>query len=89
MFDYPLARLEGLGCKPVRAFKPFWDRKGKTFEDSNGYRIVLQNSELVGRTSRCTAAYGRGGMFIGRKPSARHSVSRSPTLGTRAKLPNV
>jgi hypothetical protein len=43
-YPHPLARLEGLGCKPVRAFNPFWDRKGKTFEDSNGYRVVLQNS---------------------------------------------
>src|SRR5438477_12157741 len=27
-----VARLEGLGCKPVKAFNPYWDKKGKTFE---------------------------------------------------------
>src|SRR5262249_12046603 len=40
-----IARLEGLGYKPVKAFNPFWDRNGKTFEDPDGYRVVLQNSQ--------------------------------------------
>jgi catechol 2,3-dioxygenase-like lactoylglutathione lyase family enzyme len=39
-----VARLEGLGHKPVKAFNPYWDRKGKTFEDPDGYRVVLQNA---------------------------------------------
>jgi hypothetical protein len=39
-----VARLEKLGYKPVKAFNPFWDRRGKTFEDPDGYRVVLQNS---------------------------------------------
>ena len=29
---------------PVEAFNPYWDRLGKTFEDPDGYRIVLQNA---------------------------------------------
>jgi len=40
-----VARLEGLGHKPVEAFNPYWDEKGKTFEDPDGYRIVLQNGD--------------------------------------------
>jgi catechol 2,3-dioxygenase-like lactoylglutathione lyase family enzyme len=38
-----VARLEGLGQAPVKAFNPYWDRQGKTFEDPDGYRVVLQN----------------------------------------------
>ena len=39
-----LARLEGLGYEPVRSFNPYWDKQGKTFEDPDGYRVVLQNA---------------------------------------------
>ncbi len=31
------------GFKPVESFNPYWDVKGKTFEDLDGYRVVLQN----------------------------------------------
>ncbi|MBQ0709331.1 VOC family protein [Ochrobactrum sp. AP1BH01-1] len=37
-------RLQARGFTPVPAFNPYWDRKGKTFEDPDGYRIVLQNA---------------------------------------------
>jgi catechol 2,3-dioxygenase-like lactoylglutathione lyase family enzyme len=37
-------RLVRIGVKPVKSFNPYWDRKGKTFEDPDGYRIVLQNA---------------------------------------------
>jgi catechol 2,3-dioxygenase-like lactoylglutathione lyase family enzyme len=37
-------RLEELGYPPVPAFNPYWDILGKTFEDPDGYRIVLQNA---------------------------------------------
>jgi len=29
----------------VKAFNPYWDRKGLTFEDPDGYRVVLENEE--------------------------------------------
>jgi len=29
---------------PVPAFNPYWDRAGKTFEDPDGYRVVLHNA---------------------------------------------
>ncbi len=38
-----VARMERAGYKPVKAFNTFWDRMGKTFEDPDGYRVVLQN----------------------------------------------
>ena len=39
-----VARLEALGHRPVKAFNPYWDRQGKTYEDPDGYRVVLQNA---------------------------------------------
>jgi uncharacterized damage-inducible protein DinB len=37
-------RLVGLGHRPVASFNPYWDRHGRTFEDPDGYRVVLQNA---------------------------------------------
>ncbi|MFM0222588.1 VOC family protein [Paraburkholderia dipogonis] len=37
-------RLESLGVKSCESENPYWDRQGKTFEDPDGYRIVLQNA---------------------------------------------
>jgi catechol 2,3-dioxygenase-like lactoylglutathione lyase family enzyme len=36
-------RMQRAGFAPVAAFNPYWDREGLTFEDPDGYRIVLQN----------------------------------------------
>jgi hypothetical protein len=38
-----VARMEGSGFPPVASFNPYWDRCGKTFEDPDGYRVVLAN----------------------------------------------
>jgi catechol 2,3-dioxygenase-like lactoylglutathione lyase family enzyme len=38
-----LARMAQAGHRPVPAFNPFWDRGGRTFEDPDGYRVVLYN----------------------------------------------
>jgi catechol 2,3-dioxygenase-like lactoylglutathione lyase family enzyme len=40
-----LVRMESHGYAAVTSFNPYWDRHGKTFEDPDGYRIVLQNVE--------------------------------------------
>ena len=32
------------GFRVVNAYNPYWDRLGKTFEDLDGYRVVLQNA---------------------------------------------
>ena len=37
-------RLEGCGYRAIKAFNPYWDKQGKTFEDPDGYRVVLQNT---------------------------------------------
>jgi len=35
------ARMREAGFVEVPAFNPYWDRGGRTFEDPDGYRIVL------------------------------------------------
>lgn len=37
-------RAHAFGAKPVQAYNPYWDRNGVTFEDPDGYRLVLQNA---------------------------------------------
>lgn len=37
-------RMTAAGHKPVPSFNPYWDAHGKTFEDPDGYRVVLQNA---------------------------------------------
>lgn len=37
-------RLQTQGYAPVEAHNPYWDRQGCTFQDPDGYRIVLQNA---------------------------------------------
>lgn len=39
-----VARMEAAGFVAVPAFNPYWDQQGRTFEDPDGYRIVLHNS---------------------------------------------
>jgi catechol 2,3-dioxygenase-like lactoylglutathione lyase family enzyme len=43
-----VARLENAGYKAAKAFNPYWDKNGKTFEDSDGYRVVIQNATWAG-----------------------------------------
>ena len=37
-------RMRAAGFEPVPAFNPYWDRSGATFEDPDGYRVVLQRA---------------------------------------------
>jgi catechol 2,3-dioxygenase-like lactoylglutathione lyase family enzyme len=39
-----VARMAGAGYNAVKSFNPYWDKTGRTFEDPDGYRIVLENS---------------------------------------------
>lgn len=40
-FDRLVSRLREHGHEPVASFNPYWDQYGMTFEDPDGYRIVL------------------------------------------------
>lgn len=37
-------RLLAAGFREVASFNPYWDVRGRTFEDPEGYRIVAQNA---------------------------------------------
>ena len=37
-------QMRSAGFEPVPACNPYWDRVGKTFEDPDGYRVVLQRA---------------------------------------------
>lgn len=39
-----VARMRGAGCRSVASFNPYWDQHGVTFEDADGYRVVLQRA---------------------------------------------
>ena len=43
------AALEGAGFHPVRARNPYWDAHGRTFEDPEGYRVVVYRGEPPGQ----------------------------------------
>jgi catechol 2,3-dioxygenase-like lactoylglutathione lyase family enzyme len=36
------------GFRAVASFNPYWERRGRTFEDDDGYRMVLQNDAWRG-----------------------------------------
>ena len=36
-------RMADAGFEPVASFNPYWDQRGLTYEDPDGYRVVLQN----------------------------------------------
>ena len=40
-------QMETAGFKPVTSYNPYWDRLGRTFEDLDGYRVVIQNADWV------------------------------------------
>lgn len=39
------ARMQKNGFAPVKSHNPYWDEHGKTFEDFEGYRVVLVNGD--------------------------------------------
>ncbi|KAF2967636.1 hypothetical protein GQX73_g5922 [Xylaria multiplex] len=42
-YQEAVARMKSAGFDPVKSFNPYWDRYGATFEDPDGYRVVLAN----------------------------------------------
>jgi catechol 2,3-dioxygenase-like lactoylglutathione lyase family enzyme len=46
-------RMAAAGYKPVASFNPYWDRLGQTYEDPDGYRVVIQH-ESWSHDVRCT-----------------------------------
>jgi catechol 2,3-dioxygenase-like lactoylglutathione lyase family enzyme len=45
--DQLVARLANLGHSPVEPENPYWKDKGVTFEDPDGWRVVLMNTSGI------------------------------------------
>ena len=39
------AAMAAAGFREVDSFNPYWQQRGRTFEDADGYRVVLQQAE--------------------------------------------
>ena len=46
-WDASCARMMDAGFRGVVSCNPYWDVHGRTFEDVDGYRVVLENSAWV------------------------------------------
>lgn len=44
-WDAAVDRMVANGHNPIKSANPYWDVRGKTFEDPDGYRVVLQNAQ--------------------------------------------
>ena len=49
-------RMARAGFTPVRSFNPYWDAHGRTYEDADGYRTVLHQSDGSSFTAPRTPA---------------------------------
>lgn len=45
--DRMVAKLNGMGYSPVAPENPYWESRGKTFEDPDGWRVVLMNTSGI------------------------------------------
>jgi hypothetical protein len=43
-WEQAVAQMEAAGFAVVPSYNPYWDVSGRTFEDPDGYRVVLQNA---------------------------------------------
>jgi catechol 2,3-dioxygenase-like lactoylglutathione lyase family enzyme len=46
-WEAAVQRMQAAGFAPLPAYNPYWDQLGLTFEDPDGYRVVLQQSAWV------------------------------------------
>ena len=44
VWQMAVQRMRDQGHEPVPSHNPYWDQRGVTFEDTDGYRVVLQNA---------------------------------------------
>jgi hypothetical protein len=43
--------MKQAGFKQLKSFNPYWDSRGRTYQDHDGYRIVLQNDKWINAAS--------------------------------------
>jgi catechol 2,3-dioxygenase-like lactoylglutathione lyase family enzyme len=47
-WEHGCKQMLAAGFQAVPSSNPYWDRQGLTFEDVDGYRVVLQNAAWTG-----------------------------------------
>lgn len=50
-WERAVERVRAHGHEPVASFNPYWDVDGTTFEDPDGYRVVLQHAAWENSTT--------------------------------------
>lgn len=45
------ARMLAAGFREVQSFNPYWAQSGRTFEDRDGYRLVIQRAGWVNNSA--------------------------------------
>ena len=46
-YEAALTRMAAAGFAPVKAYNPYWDIGGATYEDADGYRVVLTSRDWL------------------------------------------
>jgi hypothetical protein len=44
-YKQAINRISKSGFKKVKSFNPYWEGGAQTFEDLDGYRVVLNNAQ--------------------------------------------
>lgn len=44
-YQETISSMHSAGFKQVKSFNPYWENNGQTFEDLDGYRVVITNAK--------------------------------------------
>ena len=55
------AAMRDVGFTTVESFNPYWDRLGRTFQDLDGYRVVIQRAAWRNPAHSCARPQSAGG----------------------------
>jgi len=62
--DRLVSRLAALGRTAVSSENPYWERRGVSFEDPDGWRVILMNTEGIGRDTPAPEAIRQRGIVV-------------------------
>jgi catechol 2,3-dioxygenase-like lactoylglutathione lyase family enzyme len=62
--DRLVSRLAALGRTAVSSENPYWETRGLSFEDPDGWRVVLMNTEGIGRDAPAAEAIRQRGIVV-------------------------
>jgi hypothetical protein len=62
--DRLVSRLAALGRTAVSSENPYWETRGVSFEDPDGWRVVLVNNEGIGPPAPTPEAIRQRGIVV-------------------------